>query len=221
MLVHDIGTGALAAMGILTALYWRESSGQGQHVTTSLANSSLMLQAGEFTTYPGRPEPQQGGRDWAGPNALHRLYECADGWVFVAAQQDQTVAVARAVRVDPTTLSAETIADALRTEPALATLDRFDVEGVVAARVLSRHQAFTDSWLLDNDFYHVISDARLGWCRVVRTVTDWPDCPDVADPRSFALGEDTEEVLGEYGFAAEKIAALLRSGAARKWSPEA
>ena len=64
MLVHDVGTGTLA----------------------TLASSPVLFQSGELTQFAGRAPTLVGGRDWAGPDAANRLYECADGWLMVAAR---------------------------------------------------------------------------------------------------------------------------------------
>jgi crotonobetainyl-CoA:carnitine CoA-transferase CaiB-like acyl-CoA transferase len=214
MLVHDIGTGTMAAVGILAALYERESSARGQHVTTSLANSSLMLQAGEFTRYRHRPEPRLGCRDWPGPSPSQRLYRCADGWIFLDATEAGFDSVARALDLDVprNSVSFEDVERALGDMPTVPALDRLSMKGVAAAKVLSRHDAFRDPWLLENRFYHVISDRALGRCRVIRTVTDWPESTDVPTKRSFLIGEDTREVLGSYRFSDTEISSLIESG---------
>jgi crotonobetainyl-CoA:carnitine CoA-transferase CaiB-like acyl-CoA transferase len=86
--VNDVTTGALSALGILAALYWRERTGQGQRVRTSLAVGSAFTQAAEYTTWDGAPEPLRGGELFRGPAAGNRYYECADGWIATAAQGD-------------------------------------------------------------------------------------------------------------------------------------
>ncbi|HEY0937591.1 MAG TPA: CoA transferase [Trebonia sp.] len=83
--VNDTATGALSALGILAALYWRERTGQGQRVRTSLAVGTTFVQAAEYTTWDGAPEPPQGGQLYRGPADGHRYYECADGWIATAA----------------------------------------------------------------------------------------------------------------------------------------
>ncbi|MCM3926266.1 CoA transferase, partial [Frankia sp. AiPs1] len=85
MLVHDIGTGSLVAFGILAALYARRRDGLGQEVVTTMVNSSVMMQAGEFVRHAGRPAPAVGGHEYVGDTAVHRLYPCGQGWVAVAA----------------------------------------------------------------------------------------------------------------------------------------
>jgi crotonobetainyl-CoA:carnitine CoA-transferase CaiB-like acyl-CoA transferase len=217
MLVHDIGTGAIAAVGILAALYHRESSGRGQHVTTSLANSSLMLQAAEFTTYPGRPAATVGYRDWPGPGPYHQLYHCSDAWIFLVGGGTDGDDVRRALGLPAQsgTDPEKELSDAIGGLTVIEALDRLGALGIAAAKVLSRHHMFSDPWLEDNRFFHLITDSQLGVCRVVRTLADWPDTAHAPPARSFALGEDTIEVLAEHGYGSDAIAALLKAGAIR------
>jgi crotonobetainyl-CoA:carnitine CoA-transferase CaiB-like acyl-CoA transferase len=50
-----------------------------------LCASSCLLQSEYLVRFPGAPPFPTGGRDFAGPSAADRLYECADGWVRLAA----------------------------------------------------------------------------------------------------------------------------------------
>jgi crotonobetainyl-CoA:carnitine CoA-transferase CaiB-like acyl-CoA transferase len=81
--IHDVGTAALAALGILAALFARARTGRGQHVTASLAGASVFLQSGELTTFAGRPAAPAGGVDFPGPSAVRRYYQASDGWLAV------------------------------------------------------------------------------------------------------------------------------------------
>ncbi len=222
MLVHDIGTGAIAAFGILAALYHREISGRGQHVGTSLAHSSLMLQAGEFTTFKGRPAPRVGYRDWPGPDDLHRLYRCADGWIHLGAEPNQAAALHEALDLSPGRESeaSEILGKVFAGLCVADVIDRLAAADIAVAKVLLRQDAFRDPWLTDNRFYHVIHDTLLGRCRVVRTVSDWPESTDTPNCRGFAVGENSIDVLEEYGFTAEEVGGLIASGACLQYGPE-
>ena len=90
--VHDVGTAALATLGILAALFARARTGRGQHVTASLAASSVFLQSGELTTFAGRPAATAGGVDFPGPSAVRRYYPASDGWLAVSATTAAEVA---------------------------------------------------------------------------------------------------------------------------------
>ncbi|HLH65494.1 MAG TPA: CaiB/BaiF CoA-transferase family protein [Solirubrobacteraceae bacterium] len=85
--VADLGGGALmAAVGILVALRERERSGRGQLVDCSMFDGSLswlaMLAA---EVLAGGRAPRRGEVGLAGRYCCYRPYECADGWVTLAA----------------------------------------------------------------------------------------------------------------------------------------
>ncbi len=85
--IADLGGGALmAAVGVLMALRERDRSGQGQLVDCSMfdgALSWLALLAAE--AFAGGKEPRRGELQLAGALTCYRPYRCADGYVTLAA----------------------------------------------------------------------------------------------------------------------------------------
>src|SRR5262245_5362003 len=83
--VADVGAGLLAALGILTAIIERESSGEGQWVQSSLLQAGIQLldfQAARFTM--SGEVPAQVGNDH--PTSMPTsAYTTADGYMNVAA----------------------------------------------------------------------------------------------------------------------------------------
>ncbi len=218
MPVHDIGGATSAAFGILSALYARERTGQGQRVQTSLAGASVMLQLGELVTYPGRPPSPIGGRDFPGSWAGYRLYPCSDGWVGIAATTpNQMLGLLRALDlVDAANGAAgeellaapgdgalaSAIAQMLASVPLASALDRLSVEGVPAARVLARAETLDDPWLEANGFFHTVDDPVLGLCKMVGSYAKWSRSGTAearADPSAPAVGQHTADVLAEAG----------------------
>ncbi len=82
--LNDVSTATLGAFGIVAALWHKETTGEGQYVGVSLAQSSLFMQSGELVSYAGRPAPASGARDRRGSGPDDQYYEVADGWVRVA-----------------------------------------------------------------------------------------------------------------------------------------
>src|SRR5260370_35947729 len=87
--MSDYGAATLSALGCLLALRVRQVTGLGQYCETSLLQSVLALQAGEFIFYAGRPNLENcGGPESRGRTALHRAYQCQDGrWLYLAISQ--------------------------------------------------------------------------------------------------------------------------------------
>ncbi|MCW2946670.1 MAG: L-carnitine dehydratase/bile acid-inducible protein [Actinoallomurus sp.] len=178
--VHDATTGTLAAFGVLAALLARTRTGRGQHVTTSLAAASTFLQSAELTSFAGRPPTAEGGRDFPGPTAYHRLYRAEDGWLATAATTPaQRHALLRALgQDDPSTADddeglAARLEDVLATRPADEWVDVLGAHEVPACRVLSAEAELHNPFLVENDFSHVVDDPVLGRLRVVRSYAEW------------------------------------------------
>jgi crotonobetainyl-CoA:carnitine CoA-transferase CaiB-like acyl-CoA transferase len=90
-LVHDIGTATLAALGCVIGLFHRSRTGEGQRVTTSLANQSVLCQAGELTRASSLPPVE---RTWA--TVPHD-----GGWVVTTPTGTATVLDSEAFLTDP------------------------------------------------------------------------------------------------------------------------
>lgn len=222
--VNDVGSAAMAAFGIVTALLARERTGQGQEITTSLAAQSVLLQAGELTTHPDAPAPAVGARDCPGVGATERFYECTDGWIAVACRHaDHAAALLAALGVtdvDPATgLSADRDGDlATRLVQAIApstvaqVLARLEDAGVPAAPVLTVVDTLTDPYLQANDFYEPYVDRAYGTGVAVRFFGDFERSRTGHARPAPALGEHTTEVLLELGLAPERIADLFANG---------
>jgi crotonobetainyl-CoA:carnitine CoA-transferase CaiB-like acyl-CoA transferase len=79
--VNDVLAAGLGALGACAALYARPRLGHGQLVSITLCASSCLLQSESLVRFPGSPAGPEGGRDFAGPGPLDRLYRAADGWL--------------------------------------------------------------------------------------------------------------------------------------------
>lgn len=181
--VHDVGTSALAALGILAGLYARARDGRGRHVTASLAATAGFLQCAEMTVFDGRPRAPVGGRDYPGPSAAHRLHAASDGWLAVAATtKDQIAALLAAAGVpsaetgepDADELDAGELARAFASRPVEDWLAELAARGVPACPVIDRDRALRDP-VLGDDYTHVIRDEAIGRLRVARCYAEWEE----------------------------------------------
>ena len=77
---------AALACGTATmlALYSREKTGKGQYVETTMLCGNLYANGDDCLSYEGKPKRAAMDRDMNGLQATYRLYECAEGWVFLA-----------------------------------------------------------------------------------------------------------------------------------------
>jgi crotonobetainyl-CoA:carnitine CoA-transferase CaiB-like acyl-CoA transferase len=88
----DINSGMFAAYGILTALYHRERTGEGQMVETSLFETmvaELTFQAGRFFATGVAPKPEGNRHPLIAP---YESFHCQDGYINIAAGNDNLYA---------------------------------------------------------------------------------------------------------------------------------
>ena len=222
--VNDVATAGVVAFGIISALNARRRTGEGQEVITSLLAQSLTFQLGEVVTWEGRPPAPSGGVDCVGLSPVHRYYECQDGWLAVAAE---TVAEADALltvletQADPTDALtappegplAGRLAATLSGRPRAATLDALEAAGVPCAPCIRGYEAYEDAWLAENRVYEAWRHGRLGEAVGVRSYADFDRTPGGFRHPVPDAGEQTRQVLADFGLAPERIEALLDAGA--------
>lgn len=80
----DVLAGFIGAYAVVLGLLERDRSNQPVQVYTSLAAAGQLLQAPFMYDFPGRlPFDEPSGPYVKGEHALYRLYEAADGWLFL------------------------------------------------------------------------------------------------------------------------------------------
>lgn len=85
----DMGTGMWSAVGILTALYRRELTGQGGVVDASLLETVLGWMSLHAAGYQASGEVPHGRGLAFGNIVPYQGYRCADGWLIVAVLNDR------------------------------------------------------------------------------------------------------------------------------------
>ncbi|ADP82756.1 CaiB/BaiF CoA-transferase family protein [Pseudofrankia inefficax] len=217
--LNDTGTGVLGALSALAALYARGRDGAGDRLYLSLANTATFLQSPEFTDYAGRPPAPRGRADFPGPTAGHRYYQCADGWLAVAAITAAQVAGLVDAAGLPAGLpgGAEGGDDELAAALAAALAHRSvrDTAGALAARgipavpVTLEDEHVEAPHLVANRFTHVVADPRYGRFHIARGYGTWVQDAGRPPARTVLVGHDTRLVLAEAGFPPAEIESLL------------
>jgi crotonobetainyl-CoA:carnitine CoA-transferase CaiB-like acyl-CoA transferase len=225
--IADLGGGALmAAFGILAALRERDRSGEGQLVDVSMADGALAWLA--LVAARGLAEdvaPRRGELELAGALVCYRPYECADGWVTLAALEPKFwQAWCRGV-------GREDLIEQQFSRPGSDT--HRAVEAIFAARTREQWRAFASEHdcclepvleldeALDSELVRaremVVELDQPGAQRPVRLLgvpvklSRTPGDPNRAP--GPGLGEHTREVLAALGYDEQQVAALLESGA--------
>jgi len=230
--ITDLGAGLIALSGILAALHYRDRTGQGQYVDTSLMEAGLALSVWESAEYFG-------GRGVPGPlGSAHRMsapyqaFRCADGYITVGAANQRTFEKLATLVGHPEWIGDPRFASdgaRVRHREALAALidavtvtatraewlTRLDAAGIPCGPILDYAEAFDTEQAVAREMAVTVDHPTLGRIRTLGTPLKLSRAP--LDPRRRAprLGEHTAAVLAELGYDAAAIAELGGAGAAR------
>ena len=224
--ICDYGAAMLSAFGCVLALRAREVTGRGQFCETSLLQSSMAFQAGEFIFYDGRPDMENGAAEHRGRSALARAYQCRDAeWLFISiADQSGWDALRTALPALPNLSWSEAsresndgrLAASLAEE--FARLDRGDALATLAknrvpATVVNHFKdLFDDPQVSANELIASLPHPDWGHVQQTGILMKFSATPGVIERAGPALGQHTDEVLREMlGYSPEKIAALRAS----------
>lgn len=84
----DPSTAMTVATAALLGLYAARRHGTGQRIYVDMMLANIYANFDDALRYAGKPARPQLDADCFGLNALHRLYRCASGWVFLSAGDD-------------------------------------------------------------------------------------------------------------------------------------
>ena len=218
--INDYYAAALAAQGVLAALFTRERTGEGQRVETSLLHASMALQSGSIVDYPGKPV-------FARENPTYRLYEAGDGeWFFLACGnqsfwgkltkalgldhlKDDPRVAGWLLRLEHSSELLPILIETFRSKPRAEWLEVLAAHDIPAGRVQPLAEFMNDPAVRHHDLIHEYEGhpdvghlTLMGQpIKLAPAATRDPGPPP-------ALDQHTDQVLGELGYDAAVIADL-------------
>jgi formyl-CoA transferase len=220
------------AWAIMTALYERERTGEGQEIHASLLNIGLWVLGSDIqTALMGLPNAPKHARV-APRNPLVNPYSTRDGrWLLLMANQAERdwskVCAAlglEALEHDP---RFHTAAERQQHSAELVALIEgvmlqrtreewkplLDAQGLIWAPVQEIDEALEDPQVRANAYFTEIDHATLGRIRTIDTPVRFGKSDIHARGPAPELGQHTEEVLLEHGYTWEEIGRLRDEGA--------
>jgi crotonobetainyl-CoA:carnitine CoA-transferase CaiB-like acyl-CoA transferase len=216
--IADVLTGTYAFGAIVTALYQRQATGEGQMIDVSMLESMLTLtlseiQAAQFAVAPP-------GRPVFGPVATK------DGYINLSIASERTFQNLAAASDHPHWLTdprfaeypnrranwGELIDELEQWSAGLTTAEVqavFDRGGVPSSPYRTVREAMADPQIAHRGSFTAVQDAG-GSFLAINPPFQMTGATAAAQPFVAALGEHTEELLAEIGYTGPEIAALFR-----------
>jgi crotonobetainyl-CoA:carnitine CoA-transferase CaiB-like acyl-CoA transferase len=226
----DYGAAMLSALGCVLALRARQLTGRGQLCETSLLQSAMSFQAGEFSFYDGRPDMENGDAEYRGPSALSRCYRGRDGRslaISIGAARawelmQRLYPALAAIAYTEAALESANGALAAALERFFAGLDRDEAlrrlasAGVPATPVNRIRELFADPQIAGNELLAEVVHPQWGAVTQTGRLAKFSAATAGAPRAAPTLGEHTDEILAHHlGYDSETIADLRKRGLVR------
>lgn len=228
--VADINAGILAALGIAAAYAHKLRTGEGQIVDTSLLEAGFQQMYWQVANYcsEGVVLPKMGSAN--STSTPYQAFRTQDGWINIGAANqgnyERLLQVLDAPHIsnDPRFTSnplrmqhrealVELITQCLVTDTTDSWVARLDAAGLPVGAVLDISQAVEHPQILERDMLVETHHPVTGAARSIALPIRFSATPRAVNRPSPLLGEHTQEILQEYGYDAEQIAALHSQGA--------
>ena len=230
--IADLGAGLFGLMGILAALRARRVTGRGQLVDTSLFEAGLALSAWEATEYwytGENPRPLGTAHRLSAP---YQAFRASDGHFTVGAANERLwPRFAGLLGLEPLTSDPRfaTAAVRLRNRAALQALVEAvtvgrprhhwlalcEEAGIPAGPIYSVPEALADPHALARGMVQELEHPRVGRVKALGNPVKLSKSPATMRKSAPELGEDTDAILREAGYAPGEIAAFRAAGAIR------
>jgi formyl-CoA transferase/CoA:oxalate CoA-transferase len=227
--IGDVLAGIFAAYGIALALYHRQTSGEGQEVTTSLLealvgvlswSAGIYFATGKAPTLAGNHHPL--AAPYGVFRARDRAFNIACGnerhWRELCRvlnlpelTKDQRFAAPLARVANRAALTA-CLEAKLSEHTALEWVELLNHNGIPSGPINSMDEVFADPQVRARDMYVELPHPDLGVLKTTGVPVKLSNSPGGVHAVPPELGADTDAFLADNGFSADEIAALRKAG---------
>jgi formyl-CoA transferase len=218
--VCDMGAGMYGALGIVSALLHRQTSGVGQHVESTLLDtpiSWLTWRAAEYWGTGEIPEPQGSGR------AAYRAFKCADGrWVNIGPSNRLWPAACRTLNVPELIDDPRFTTSPLRVEnhrelsclfqaeflkrPSEEWITAFQAAGIPVGPIKNVAEILDDPHVRAREMVVEVDHPVIGRMKTLGVPIKLSETPGAVTRAAPTLGQHSDEILCELGYAPAEIA---------------
>ncbi|APZ98239.1 hypothetical protein BWQ93_06925 [Sphingopyxis sp. QXT-31] len=204
----DVATAQSCLVELMASLYAKRTTGRGYTTQTSLLGMAAFTQGERLIDADGKlTETYHLTSDQTGFSPYHRIFECIDGWVAVAAlKSGQQAAMREAMGSDE-----DGFADAAKGNKAdelTAALEAAGVPCDVVNFENAMHRFFDDPLNRELNLISVLPQPLYGIVEQPGAFWNFGDTPVVFKRCCPAVGEHSDEILREIGYSAEEVAAF-------------
>lgn len=215
-ILGDKVTSMTAALSIVAALY-EARNGRGQHIQLAMIDAAAYFLMGDMMSVHTLLPDKRGIHP---PVASAEPFRTADGYITIAPLTDKHwTSLLKAVghpewfegdepRQERVKRAARNLIEFFPTQPSAYWLERIEAADVPCGPVNDFDTIWTDSQFVANQTFVEYEHSKAGRVRAVRSPAQysrtkpelWREAPD--------LGQQTDEVLRDFGFDADEVAAL-------------
>jgi len=228
--ITDLGAGLFATYAILAAYAYRQRTGEGQHIDTSLLEAGIALsvwEAAEYWSGRGIPQPMGSAHRMSGP---YQAIRCADGYITLGAASQRTwerlcQALGRAELITRPEFATDgdrvrhrrelvpLIEEITRAKPMQHWLDMLEDAGVPCGPILNYAQVFDDPHVRHRGMVQQLDHPVGGRINQLGPPVKLSATPARVRRPAPTFGQHTAEVLGELGYDQAVIKQLAAVGA--------
>jgi crotonobetainyl-CoA:carnitine CoA-transferase CaiB-like acyl-CoA transferase len=228
--IADINAGIFAALGIVSALFARGTTGRGQMVDTSLMEAGVQQmywQAAIHFATGVNPGPSGSAHILTAP---YQAFPTADGWINLGgANQSNWERIVRAIgmpelaaderfrtntdRMRNLKTLVPILGDALKKKPSAHWISVFEAEGVPVGPVNKTSDMVSDPQVKAREMVIEVDHPKAGRVKAIGHPVKFSETKVEASRPAPLLGQHTREVLKDLGYDDARIDELAKEGA--------